>query len=751
MEKKNIENTRSRRIANISSIVLVIFMSAVYIFETLIAELEVSYSLIGLVMLVGFIITISIVRNTLNHHKLAFNMPFFIQAYYTGIMLINNWQTSHYLLVCVALCAISCIYSNYYRTLTYIIIQHLVIAALIIRGNPIAGHSVSLFILLINWVICIFGSIIMLQLTRSATIVLAKAVENKNSFRDLLDTTENFVAMIDSKNEVVYASKTLSRLGNVEEPELVQGRPLIDLFPGKSLKIQAGKLLKEKDDYAEDWEFSLDGQKRFFKAVSHRLPGLSEGTLISLYDMTHLAERDEIAAMKDSMKIGLFFMDKEFIIQDHYSRYLEELLSESRLFGRTFTDIIADSVTPSELEAVKDYFKMVLENTYDQDMLEDINPLTELHYVNRRNQEKKVFQCEFNTVERGHGEIFILVTVYDITLRVELQQRLAEEEARRQEEMQSVFELIQVSPSVFNDFMQDTEHEFNTIDKIFKNEKLSAHEALIKVYQSVHAVKSNAVILGLNIFGNKVHNLESKIKKMREYQGEIPFNEMLNLTMDIEKLSKEKEGFKDIIKKLESYVGSGSTAIGGSDDQNVKVLIDSLEKTAARVAEDMEKRIKFIANDVDKDAVLKGPRRIIKEILMQLVRNSVVHGIETPDARKAKGKNETGVIKLSITLTPDKKTVHLRLTDDGKGLDYNKIAERAVKNNILKKEEVNNKDLLLKAIFSPGFSTAETEGIHGGRGIGLNLVRDRIKEVNGNVKLKSEVDKGTIFFITIPV
>lgn len=53
--------------------------------------------------------------------------------------------------------------------------------------------------------------------------------------------------------------------------------------------------------------------------------------------------------------------------------------------------------------------------------------------------------------------------------------------------------------------------------------------------------------------------------------------------------------------------------------------------------------------------------------------------------------------------------------------------------------------MLMKVIFAPGFSTAATEGMHGGRGIGLNLVRDRIKEVNGTIKLRSETDKGTVF------
>jgi len=57
----------------------------------------------------------------------------------------------------------------------------------------------------------------------------------------------------------------------------------------------------------------------------------------------------------------------------------------------------------------------------------------------------------------------------------------------------------------------------------------------------------------------------------------------------------------------------------------------------------------------------------------------------------------------------------------------------------------------MKAIFSPGFSTAETEGVHAGRGIGLNLVRERIKEINGSIKLRSETGKGIVFFVVIPL
>jgi len=660
-------------------------------------------------------------------------------------MLIGNWFSSQYFLVCFAICGISCIYSNFNSTIAYIAIQNIIILALVLTGNPIAGRGVQLVMILINWAVYLFASIILLTLTRSATIVLDKALMQQNSFINLLASTENYVAIVDEHNKVLYASKTLSQLGMVEEPTLVHGRPLLDLFPGRGLKVYAGKMLAQKGDYAEDWEFSLNGQKRYFKAASHNLPGYNSGTLINLYDMTHLAERDEIAVMKDSMQIGLFFMDKNNIIQDHYSRYLEEMLSETNLFGKVFTDVIADSVTPNELQIIKDYFDMVINHSFDQEMLDDINPLNELHYTNTRNGIKKVFQCGLATVERGRGETFILVTVYDITLKVELQKKLQEEQNKRQEEMQSVFELIQVDPGVFDDFMKDMEYEFDTIDKILKDKKMSTHDTLVKTYQSIHAIKSNAVILGLNVFGNKVHALESLIKKLREQKEEVPFNEMLNLTMEIEKLSNDRESFKMVIEKLKSY--TGSAGVGGRK-QNVNVLIESLAKTVDKAAADMGRKIRFV-NEVDAAVVEMGPRRVMKEILMQLIRNSVAHGIEPPEERVAKGKNETGIIKLTIKLVNNIANIELR--DDGRGLDYKKIAEKAVRNNIIKKEDATNKNMLVKAIFAPGFSTAENEGMHAGRGIGLNLVRDRIKEVRGAIKLHSEPNKGTLFLITIPI
>jgi chemotaxis protein histidine kinase CheA len=140
----------------------------------------------------------------------------------------------------------------------------------------------------------------------------------------------------------------------------------------------------------------------------------------------------------------------------------------------------------------------------------------------------------------------------------------------------------------------------------------------------------------------------------------------------------------------------------------------------------------------------------MKEVLTQLVRNSVYHGIEAPEKRVGLSKNETGKITLSVKV--ENGAVHIVLGDDGGGLDYKRIAQIAKEKGLLRKDADTRDELLLSnIIFSPGFSTSETENIHAGRGIGLNLVKDRLREAGGSMRLKSIKGRGLIFDIQIPL
>ncbi len=455
------------------------------------------------------------------------------------------------------------------------------------------------------------------------------------------------------------------------------------------------------------------------------------------------AERDEIATMKDNLKVGLFMMDSSYAIQPQYSKALETILSETDMQRRNFLDLLNSSIQQRERETLMDYFTMVFNRSYDAQMLEDINPLHQFTYVHGATDERKVLRCTFAPIQRDDGKVYVLGTVQDVTREVELQNQLAAEEGKRQDEMRSLFEVIHVEPRVLNDFIEDTEYEFERINDILKDNDRSSRDVMVDIYQSVHAMKSNAVILGLKSFSTKLHALEDEIRAMRDGDGEVSFEDVLHVTVELDKLMRIKDGFRDLIAKITSF------STGEAKMQEEYVLVQTLERTIERAGADLGKKANLVVKGIDARAVSSGPRRAIKEILMQLVRNAVSHGIEEPASRLAKGKPEHGNVSLSIEMSDDK--IIMQVSDDGRGLDFDAIREKARAMNLLTDPaDFEDKNALSQVLFAPGFSTAKKADMYAGRGIGLNLVKDRVKEMRGTIKLQSEDGKGTMFRVTIP-
>ncbi len=454
------------------------------------------------------------------------------------------------------------------------------------------------------------------------------------------------------------------------------------------------------------------------------------------------SERDEMAAMKDNLAIGLFLMDRNFRIQPHYARSLERLLDVKNLAGQSFLDLLANSLTDKERETLSDYFGMVTARSFDAAMLEDINPLHQFSYVARAGADAKILRITFVPIEREDGETYILANVADTTREVELEEQLSSEESRRQEEMRSLFEVIHVEPRVLHDFIEDAEYEFSRINGVLKDKGRAAKELMVEIYQGVHAIKSNAVILGLNGFAARLHALEDELKVLRE-RDDLTFDDVLHVTFELNKLMTVKDGFRELIDRIRAF------SHGEGRLREEQVLVQTLERVVEKAGTDLGKRARLVVRKIDAEAVENGPRRIMKELLMQLVRNAMYHGIETPELRAAGGKREEGEIHLTIERSNGK--ISVVLTDDGKGLDFAAIREKAEQTGLITdRSKLDDRNALLQALFAPGFSTASSAGMHAGRGIGLNLVRERVKELKGTIKLHSEEGKGTSFRISIP-
>ena len=135
--------------------------------------------------------------------------------------------------------------------------------------------------------------------------------------------------------------------------------------------------------------------------------------------------------------------------------------------------------------------------------------------------------------------------------------------------------------------------------------------------------------------------------------------------------------------------------------------------------------------------------------LVHLVRNSMDHGIETPEARRAAGKPETGTLELRAYHRGGDIVVEVQ--DDGKGIDRDRVIERARKVGILGPDEVPGEDAIRDLIFAPGFSTASAVTDISGRGVGMDVVRRNIRSLGGEVFLETTPGKGTRISLRLPL
>jgi len=138
----------------------------------------------------------------------------------------------------------------------------------------------------------------------------------------------------------------------------------------------------------------------------------------------------------------------------------------------------------------------------------------------------------------------------------------------------------------------------------------------------------------------------------------------------------------------------------------------------------------------------------IADPLLHLVRNAVTHGIESPAEREAAGKSAVGLIRLSAFNEGSR--IHITVTDDGRGIDWNRIAAAATAQGITPKASDLSADQCLRLIFRPGFSTSNRLSELSGRGIGLDVVDRAMEQAGGEVRVATEIGVGTTFAMIMP-
>ena len=262
-------------------------------------------------------------------------------------------------------------------------------------------------------------------------------------------------------------------------------------------------------------------------------------------------------------------------------------------------------------------------------------------------------------------------------------------------------------------------------------------------------------------FREKLRGLiDSLPQYIEELQKGTPINELKKRITDqyggmgnmFDQYEAESKG---ITSRFRSYTQQLGTIAGELQEGVMKIRmvpINQIFSRFPRVVRDLQRDLNKKINLEIEGEDTELDKSVVEDLLdpiMHCVRNSVDHGIESPEARKAAGKPETGTVLLKAS--NEGNLIVIEIKDDGAGIDVEKVRKKAVENGLIHPDKVITEQDAFQLIMQPGFSTADKISNISGRGVGLDVVKTMINNIKGSISINSVKGQGTSFIIKIPL
>ena len=467
-----------------------------------------------------------------------------------------------------------------------------------------------------------------------------------------------------------------------------------------------------------------------------------------------------------TVKDGLFLLDSNLEIGSAYSSALETLFQRKDFAGLPFEDLLRHIVSERTLATALKFVKILWAERTNEKLVKTINPLGEVEVhldAGSGKFDTRYLQFDFHRV-RVDGEMTnVLVSVSDVTTRVELANELQASQNQAQGQVDTLLGILHIDPAQLTSFLNDSNAAMRMINAVLREptrEEGVFRKKLDTLFRQVHSVKGEAAALGMSSIESRAHAFEDDLKALREKPA-LSGNDFLPLVIKLDDLLTHLQSVSELVTRLSRLhnpqhdVVHTITAVlqgekpklqGAHGDSGVEA---TLQQLTARVARENNKEA--ILQCTGLDAVPEDYRRAVKDIGIQAVRNAVVHGIEPPSARAAAGKARQGVLRLSFQDAGDS-GYKLIVEDDGQGLSTERIKEAAVKKGFVTPEKALTMDTkqIFSLLFQPGFSTIETATKDAGRGVGMNLIAELTNQMGGRVSVATSAGKFTRLTMTLP-
>ena len=471
--------------------------------------------------------------------------------------------------------------------------------------------------------------------------------------------------------------------------------------------------------------------RSFFDNVIELEKKVSERTIA-------LASRNQdMRMLLDSVEQGFFCVDRLGVISEERSAAVDRLLSEPAQ-GMTFAELLAEHDSKAA-----DLFDIGLEEVFDGFMPIELT-LDQLPSRCRANE--RTLSIAYNPIHTDDQLTGLAVVVSDISAEVQ-----REELEHQNREMMEMTSRIASDKTGFLEFLRES-------DGIIDGLKRECRDDLITIKRSVHTLKGNASIFGLNRISLVCQEIEDLIAEEQSVPDDVAWTRLFGCWAST----------RGNVRRL---LGDERVRIMLDDDEYFAVLQDILKKNnndklACRVAswrlEPTQNRLERVAKQAKQLSKSLGKGDIDIELVgghlrtdpnhwsgfwsafVHVVRNAVDHGLESPEDRRLKDKSEFGTLTVKTELKDDEYAISI--VDDGSGIDWDRIREIAQDQEL----PSSTHDELVDLLFRDGITTKRVASQYSGRGVGMAAIKQACAELGGRVEVSSETDGGSEFRFVFP-
>jgi hypothetical protein len=496
-------------------------------------------------------------------------------------------------------------------------------------------------------------------------------------------------------------------------------------------------------------------------------------------ELLNASNRLTDAILKTSA-IGLFLMDSKGKVQPQVSASLGTLFRRQDFSNLTVEKLVGPLVSAKTLSVVRTYIARLLELARGE--AEASNPLQDIE-VKLTNSDGSFasahYSFEFSSVEIPSEPRIWMVRVSDITARAQELRELEDLRVQVLTQGEILRGVLQAGGTRFGSFLQRTDAAMKTINGVLKKparETGAFRHKLEETLEEVDRVRRDAAALKLSGLQSAAREFEDALQELRSRET-LSGGDFLPLAVKLDSLY----GQFALLRSLTSQAGPPREAEAAAPESRVTengtqiieapqffadlaaqnsppfaqrmAAVGSLESTlttlADLVAQENQKSVVLSCNGLD--VVPARYQATVKNVAIQLIRNAVVHGIESAAEREQAGKPPSATLTLEFKTAPGN-GFEMLFQDDGRGLNPDKVRDVAISKGLLSEEEAKQlRDRqVIKLIFKSGFTTMTDGPGDAKHGSGMSLVRRYVHEAGGKIALASVVGQETRFKVTLP-